>query len=199
MSTIDVIASKEKCAICRKPDLRRMVELAWNAKMTAPAIAAVLGGMPTQGVIAKHCNEHADDGTVRDIPVADAKTMRERVTDIQRVLIEEFERRIVIAQERAAWWNDNMTAVEGFEPRDWSYYFNVLDKDLQSSVNSIMKMQGLTDKRDMGKAKVGVDIAKLMLGGGDGLAPKRLTAGKDEDDDTVEGTVVEVSDGGPAE
>jgi len=178
-----------------------LVSLAWNGRMSAPAIASALGGIPSQAVVLKHLNEHIEDGVSnRTIPVTKEKTMRERVTDVQRVLIEEFERRIVNAQERAAWWNEHPLEVDGWEERDWSYYFNVLDKDLQSSVNSIMKMQGLTDKREIGKAQVGVDIAKLMLGGGDGLAPKRLTAGRDVvEDDTVEGIVVEVPDGGPAE
>lgn len=199
-TTINPDGTPRRCAICLKPDLRRMVELAWNGKMSAPAISAVFGNIPSQATILKHLNEHVDDGAAsRAIPVPEARTMRERVTDVQRVLIEEFERRIVNAQERAAWWNAHPLEADGWEPRDWSYYFDVLDKDLQSSVNSIMKMQGLTDKREIGKAQVGVDLAKLMLGGGDGLAPRRLTAGRDESDEPVEGEFKEAGDGGPAE
>ncbi len=193
MSGIDVIVDKDKCPVCKRPDLKRLVELGWNAKMTADSIASAFpGSILTKATISKHLAEHAEDASVHAIAVENAKPMRERVTALQRTLVDEVERRIESAQERAAWWNTHMNNVEGFEPRDWSYYYDVLAKDNQAAISSIVKMQGLTEKREMGKAAIGADIAKIMLGTGGGYAPKALSAGDDE----VEGQVKDVTPDG---
>jgi hypothetical protein len=187
-----------KCAVCHQPDRARLIELGWNAKMNAAQIAAVFGNIPSAAAITKHLQEHLGDGYAsRDIPVPDARSMRERVTTLQQTMVEEVERRIRLAQEAAARYNRDIAVPEETELRDWSWYFNILDKDIQASIGSILKMQGLTDKREIGKAAIGLDVAKLMLGGGDGLAPKRLTAGKD---DEIEGVFKEIdANGGSTE
>ncbi len=166
------MSTNERCAICRKPDLRRLVELGWKAKMSAPAIAACFGNIPSATTILKHLHEHVDEGAaIRDIPVPEAKTMRERVSILQQTMVEEVERRIIIAQETATAWNDLHEEIA--DKRDWSYYFNILDKDVQASIGSIIKMQGLDDKRVLGKANVGVELYKI-LGARAGKPPPHL-------------------------
>lgn len=173
-----ISVASDRCAICKKPDLRRMVELAWVAKMDARSIATVFGGIPSASTITKHVREHMPEG--RDTQVPNARTTRERVIDLQRLQIEEIERRIERAQEWAAYARDH-----GNPEADWSDAFDILSKDMQAAVASILKAQGLSDKREMGKASIGVDVARMMLGGGDGLAPKRLTAGAKDVTDTI--------------
>lgn len=159
-----------KCAICRKADLRRLIELGWNAKMSAVDMAAVFGNIPSSVAILKHLHEHVDEGAaIRNIPVPNARPMRERVMDIQRLQVEEIERRLTIAQEKAAWAREN-----GHPEADQSDWFDLLDKDTQQAISTILKAQGLTDKREVSTASLKVDVFRLMLGGNGGLAPPRL-------------------------
>lgn len=180
------------CRICKDPDMARLIELGWNGKMTPAAMSRVLGTIPTAQHIQKHLEEHRGDGLEdRNIPVLDAKSMRERVSALQLRMVNEFERRLAFADQRAA-----EARAAGNPDADPSTWFDILDKDVQSAMASILKMEAQRDKREMGKAAIGVDIAKLMLGGGDGLAPKRLTGGVE---DVIEGVGVEVTDDGSTE
>lgn len=185
------MSTDERCAICRNVDRRRLIELGWNAKMNAAQIAACFGNIPSAAAILKHLNEHVDEGTyARVIPVSDAKPLRARALAIQEMQVAEIERRITMAQEKAAAMNDLNKDLPGYEPLDWSHFFDILDKDMQAAVSSILKAVGLQDKREMGKAQVGADIARIMLGAGGGLAPKRLSAG---DDGPIEGEARDVT------
>lgn len=175
-----------RCVICRKPDVRRLAELGWNAKMSAPQIATGMALQFTGTQFLKHLRDHVDSGAGnRAIPVEDARAVKDRVLELQRMQLDEIERRIAMAQEWAAFAREN-----GNENADWSDQFDILDKDNQAAIASILKAQGLTDKREQGPS-MKVDIYKLMTGGGDGLAPKRLIAG--DDPDVVEGEVKDVT------
>jgi hypothetical protein len=180
-----------RCIICRKPDVRRLAELGWNAKMSAPQIATAMALQFTAAVFLKHLHEHVDEGAgMRAIPVEDARPVKERVLELQRMQLDEIERRIAMAQQQAVEWNTSMANVEGFESRDWSYYFDLLDKDNQAAISSILKAQGLSDKREATVTGAKVDMYRLMLGGGDGLAPSGLIEAGGEE---IEGEVKDVT------
>ena len=178
------MSTDSRCVICRKPDVRRIAELGWNAKMSAPEVATAMALQFTAAQFLKHLHEHADNASTRDIPVENSRPIRDRVADLQKLQLDEIERRITMAQEWA------VAAREAGNPNaDWSDQFDLLDKDHQQAVASILKAQSLTDKRELGDKTVKVDMFRLMLGGGDGLAPKALI----ESGDTIEGEAVDVT------
>lgn len=187
-----------RCVVCKNPDLRRLIELGWNAKMSIPDLVHAFGGVPSHTVIHRHLKEHAEGAYSRRIEVEDARPIRERVLAIQRSQIEAIERQMTDAQRRADEWNEYHRDHEkdgscgecehsGFQVRDPAHYFNILSKDMQAAVSSILKAQGLTDKREAKTSPV-VDMFRLMLGASGGLAP----AGLIEAGDTIEGDAVEV-------
>ncbi len=172
----------DRCAICKKPDLRRLVDLGLGSKMDAKAISSGFGGIPSSNTVLKH-DQHNLEGS--DIVVPNALTLRDRALAIQRLQIEEIERRVARAQEWAAYAraHDNPDA-------DWSQAFDILGKDMQSAIGSILKAVGLDDKRQATKVSAAVDIYKMMLGDNGGLAPKRLTAQA-----PIDGEYKDVTDG----
>lgn len=169
------------CKICKNKDLATLISLGWNGKMSATAISGVLGGKPTADAITKHLKEDVPGAWHREI-VVEAKPLRQRVYDLQRMQIDEIERRIAVAEEKAAAQREL-----GREDADWSEYFDILDKDMQSAIGSILKAQGLADKNENAKVAQKIDMFRLMLGADGGLAPPELTDGM-----TVEGEAVEV-------
>jgi len=177
------------CNICGNADLKTLIALAWDGKMDATAISGVLGGVPNAAAIIKHLKVHEPGSWSRQIEVT-VKPLRQRVYDLQRTMVDEVERRIAVAQERSRF----ETEATG-EPHDWSEYLNILDKDLQSAIGSIIKIQAGADKVEATKANLAVGLFELMLGGQSGklmLAPKNLVG---EDDSIIEGDSVEVEQG----
>jgi hypothetical protein len=181
-----------RCAVCRNADLRRVLELGWNAKMLVSDLVHAFGGVPSHAVIAKHLKEHTDGAWSRDIPVEDARPMRLRVLAIQQAQVEAIERQMAMAQQEADEWNERHKDDEDFFPRDPSHYFDILSKDMQAAVSSILKAQGLTDKRESKVEGQKVDLFRLMLGDRGGLAPASLRI----EAPTTEGEFVEVSTDG---
>ena len=174
------------CNICNNADLKALIALAWDGKMSLTAISGVLGGVPSAAAIAKHLKAHEPGSGSRQIEVV-VKPLRQRTYDLQRTMIDEVERRIAVAHERAVF----ETEATG-EPHDWSEYLNILDKDLQSAIGSIIKMQAGADRVEATKANLAVGLFELMLGGRGGklmLAPKNLVG---DDDSIIEGDSVEM-------
>lgn len=161
-----------RCVICKTPDRRKLIELGWNDGMSCPDISNGLGGNPSGPVILRHLKLHTEGGAIRAIPVAPSLPMRDRVYAIQKTMVDEVERRIGIAQDRAAEWNRTMSEMEGFEQRDWSYYFDILHKDTQAAIASILKTQGLADKREKAQGDLKLGLFEAMANVG--LAPKAL-------------------------
>ena len=159
-----------------------MVELGWNAKMTAADISNGLGGVPSAAVVTKHVKEHGGDAIDRAIPVIDARTTKARVDDLMRRMLDELEERIQYAETWAARARElgNPDAM----PSD---VFDLLSKNNQAAIASILKMQDQQDKREGKKASVAVDLMKLM---GGGPPPAHLI----EDGNTIEGDAEEVDD-----
>lgn len=169
------------CIICRNPDMRRLVELGWNAKMTAVDIAHAFGMTPSVVVIRKHLNEHRGDGLdSRTIPIEDVRSTRVRIEMLQKRMLDDIEARVQWADDRAA--EARAAGNADALPSDW---FNVLDPKVQAAIGSVIKMQDQTDKREGKKASVAVDLMKLM---GGTPPPSHLI----EDGVTVEGEATEV-------
>lgn len=148
--------------------------------MTAVDIAHAFSMTPSAVVIRKHLNEHRGDGLdSRTIPVEEVRATRVRVEELQKKMLDDIEARIKWAEERAdeAREAGNTTALA-------SDFFNVLNKDVQAAIGSVLKMQGLTDRREATKATVAVDVMKLMGG-------TRPPAHLIEDGATIEGEAIE--------
>lgn len=164
-----------RCLICRNPDRRRLVELGWNGGMSAEAIARVLDqkGAGAQAILS-HLKQHAEgDGNVRAVVVEPEKSPAERVADLQRLQLDEFERRIELAKAKADRMNAEHADDEKWEPVDWSNFVDILGKDWQAAVGSILKAQGLKDKRDMKRDDLKLGLFEAMARAG--LAPKAIS------------------------
>lgn len=180
------------CPICMgSPDRRRLVELGWNDKMDGIALAAQWDDL-TAAVVLKHLKQHSEGRpSIRRVDVSPPTTARERVANLQRMQLDEIERRVALAQQEAETRNDAIIAmreqgVDGADDlklHDWSEFFNVLDKDVQAAIGSILKTQGLTDRREKDTADLKLGLFEAMSRAG--LAPKGTTpalpAGGDDD------------------
>jgi len=175
-----------RCAVCKNPNLRRLIELGWNAKMTASDIANALGGVPSTAVVTKHIKEHAGDAVARNIPVMEARSTRARIDDLMRRMLDELETRVEFAEQWTA--KARESGNEEVEPSD---LFDLLSKNNQAAIATILKMQDQTDKREGKKATVAVDLMRLM---GGTAPPSHLI----EDGVTIEGEIVAEEDA-PAE
>lgn len=159
------------CKICQDPNIRLLAELGWNAKMSTPAIAKAMGDQFAPATLMHHLKLHVEGGEHREIRPDDVSALRARVFAIQQLQIDEVERRWERAQRAAEFWNAH---AEPDDHRDPSFYFDILDKNLQSAIGSIIKSQGVAEKAKAAEADQKIDMFRLMLGGGDGLAPKQL-------------------------
>jgi hypothetical protein len=169
--------------------------------MSAPDLAHAFGGVPTALVIRKHLKEHSEGAWSRQIAVEDARPMRERVAAIQRAQVDEIENKLALAEQRAHDFNEAHRDHKkdegrcpdceygGFVARDPSDYFNILSKDMQSAISSILKAQGLTDRRELKTDSNRVDMFRLLIGERGGLAPAHLIS-----DGAIEGEVKDVTD-----
>lgn len=167
-----------KCLVCRNPDRRRLIEFGWNGGMGAEPIARVLDekGL-SAAVILKHLKEHTDgDANMRAVVPAPELPARERVMALQRLQLDEVERRIELAKTRADLMNAEHAGDTDWTPVDWSYFTDILGKDMQAAIGSIVKMQGLTDKREAKTSELKLGLFEAMTAAG--LAPKSLVGGK---------------------
>lgn len=171
-----------RCKVCSNADTRRMVELGWNAKMNAVDISHGLEAAIGPTAILKHLKEHSESGMNREIPVEQAVPLRDRVYAIQKLQIEEIERRVALAQQKAS----EMSELSG-QHHDWSEFFDVLDKDMQQAVGSILKAQAGQDKHESTKAGLKIDLFRALSA--HGKAPTALIG-----DGIIEGEAVEVED-----
>ena len=183
MSGLGTSGVDPRCAICKNADMKRLVEMGYNDRMTYAGIAHAFGGVPSAAQVKRHVTDHRRDGwTTRDILVEPARTTRARIEEVQRRMLDEIEMRMQWADERAAEARDNGNS--NAKPSDW---FDVLNPKVQAAIGSVIKMQDQTDKRDSKRANIAVDVMKLM---GGAPPPSHLI----EDGKTVEG---EATDLGP--
>jgi hypothetical protein len=178
-----------KCLVCKNQDRRRVIELAWNGGVSAAALARVFeADRIASAAFVRHFKDHTDgEGFARRIEVDEEKPMRERVYDIQRTQVEELERRIYLAQQKAASMNALHAGDEDWTPVDWSDFYDILDRNAQAAINTILKTQGLIDNREKAQGDLKLGLFDAMSRAG--LAPKalvgdvpRLTEGDDGDD-----------------
>lgn len=184
-----------KCLVCKNRDRRKVIELAWNGGVSVAALVRVF---EADRIGPTAFNRHFDPNTghtkgepfQRRVEPEEDKPMRERVYDIQRLQVEELERRIGIAMTKAAAINANHAGDENWTEVDWSDFYDILDKNSQQAINTILKTQGLIDTREktQGELKLGLFDAMSRAG----LAPKalvgegslpRLTEGEVDGDD----------------
>lgn len=164
-----------KCTVCKNAERRRLIELGWNGGMGAETMSRVLGDSPTSKAIIKHLKEHADQANTRAIEVEPDKPARERVLALQRLQLDEVERRIGLAKSRAAQLNDIHKDDDDWQETDWSDLYDILGKDAQAAIGSILKTQGLSDKREKTQGELKLGLFEAMAGAG--LAPKALVGG----------------------
>jgi hypothetical protein len=182
-----------KCAVCKNPDRRRMIELGWNGGMSGEAMSRVIGDKPTAQTILKHLKEHADgDGNARAVEIEPELPVRDRIVRLREMQLDEVERRIALAKARAAQINAEHESEPDWEPRDWSDFYDILDKDTQAAIGSILKSQGLSDKREKAVGDLKLGLFEAMQNAG--LAPKALVGGREVkvlepegDDDELDG------------
>lgn len=170
-----------RCAVCKNPDRRRLVELGWNGGMSAEAIARTLDvkGLASTTVM-RHLKEHAaGDGNARAVEVEPELPARERVLALQRLQLDEVERQIALAKTRADLLNAEHEGEADWKPVDWSDYFNVLGPKAQAAIGSILKAQGLTDKREAKTNDLKLGLFEAMSRAG--LAPKAISGGETDD------------------
>lgn len=184
------MTTSSRCVICGNSNMRRLIELGWNNKMSTPALVSAFGGVPSSSQIVKHLKEHTEGAWGRNIDVPETRPIRLRVLAIQEAQIEAIERQLFIAQERAANYNEEFRGTPDYDPAlgqpEW--YFNLLSKDMQAAISSILKAQGLTDKRELKTDANRIDMFRLMAGG---KAPAGLIASGPP---IIEGEAVEVPD-----
>lgn len=169
-----------RCLVCRNPDRRRAVELMWNGGMSQAAIVRVLD---TDGIasatITRHLKEHSEgDGNARAVVIEPEKPVRERVMALRTMQLDEIERRIELAKQKAEEMNRNREKITNddgtpLEPIDWSHFVDILGKDFQAAISSILKSQGLDDKREKATNDTKLGLFEAMARAG--LAPKALS------------------------
>jgi hypothetical protein len=172
----------DNCKICRAPGRRRLIEADWADGMSAVGIAKAMtdNGWPiTSTTVLKHLKEHAGPEAAIRVPPALSKRdaavwVRDRIMD----KVEEIEQgtRTVITKD------GEMVEVP----------FDILDKELQPALGSMLKAQAILDKREANQTSAKISLFGLMLGitdgGGDGrFAPLELSSGE-EDENEIEGT-----------
>lgn len=181
--TIDV-----RCRVCKNADRRRLIELGWNGGMAAETISRSMDVKElTAAVIMRHLKEHAEGApSQRDIDVKPELPARQRVLNLQRLQLDEVERRIELAKQRADRLNAEHENDADWTPVDWSDLYDILGKDAQAAISSILKTQGLTDKREKAQGDLKLGLFEAMANAG--LAPKalvgetaQLPAGDDDD------------------
>jgi len=188
-----------RCVICKHTDRRNAVELMWNGGMSGVAISDLLGGTPNPATILKHLKEHSLGGATREVDVEPEAPVRERILRLQRMQLDEIERRIALAKMRADETNEYIDAQrekheaagEDYDrPNvDWSSFTDILGKDMQSAIGSILKTQGLSDKREKVQGELKLGLFEAMTAAGhaplsiSGGKQKQLTAPQENDDD----------------
>ncbi len=190
------------CAICKRPGRRRIVDADASDGLAPAAIAAAMrdtGWALTAAQVATHVTLH---GSV-DKPRSAAARKRDAALTLRERLSDEVERRIEKSEQLAieataacargehlyADKEGNTVGHEG-HTHDPSEFFDVLGKDIQSAFGTIIKAQTIEEKRTATEGKRKIDLFRLMMGPGDGFAPRALIG-----DGAVEGEFEEVPDG----
>jgi len=173
-----------RCPVCKNPDIRRGVGVMWNEGMTQAAIRRVVGDTLTTAAVTKHLKEHETGGWNRQVLLEPEAPVRERILALQRLQLDEVERRIELAKQRADEQNAHLQKMrdmgaEGADTtpdHDWSEFTDILGKDMQSAIGSILKTQGLSDKREKVQGELKLGLFEAMTAAG--LAPKVISGGK---------------------
>ena len=168
-----------------------LIELGWNAKLSAPDLSSAFGAQYSASLILKHLKDHAEDGATREIPVVNARPARERIMALQMRQLDEVEMRLALADQRAQQLNDAHRGEEDWVPAQPFQFYDILNKENQAAIASILKTQGLTDRREAKEVDVKLDVWQMMLGPGGGMAPTKMIGSGEE---VIEGEAKELPD-----
>lgn len=190
------------CPICKRPGRRRIIDADASDGLTPAAIAATMrdtGWALTAAQVATHVTLHTISGKPRSGAARRrdaALTLRERLTDEFERQIEQSEALAVKATEACARGEHKRQDKDGNEfghegyIHDPAEFFNILAKDVQPALGTIIKAQTVEEKRVAVEGKRRIDLFKLMQGTSeDGLAPRGLIG-----DGIIEGEAIEVTE-----
>lgn len=187
------------CPICKRPGRRRIIDADASDGLTPAAIAAAMrdtGWALTAADVTAHITLHGSIGKPRSGAARRrdaALTLRERMMDALESRIEAAEERAVEATaecQRGEHDDDEHPRYRKHTARvhEASEFFDILDKNLQSALGTVIKAQTVEEKRVATEGKRKIDLFKLMMGNtDDGLAPRDLIG-----DGIIEGEAVEV-------
>lgn len=189
------------CAICKRPGRRRIVDADASDGIAPAAIAAAMrdvGWALTAAQVATHITLH---GSVTK-PKSAASRKRDAALTLRERMMDALEGRIEAAEEKAVEATEECRRGEhdvddhpryrkhGPKTHESSEFFDILNKDLQSALGTVIKAQTVEEKRVATEGKRKIDLFRLMMGPGDGLAPSGLIG-----DGSIEGDFEEVPDG----
>lgn len=189
------------CPICKRPGRRRIIDADFADGIAPAAIAAAMrdaGWALTAAQVATHATLHGSTTKPRSAATRKrdaALTLRERMMDALEGRIESAEQRASEATEECARGEHNVDDHPRYRqhgPRVHSpdEFFDILGKDLQPALGTVIKAQTVEEKRTANEGKRKIDLFRLMMGPGDGLAPAGLIG-----DGSIEGEYEEVGDG----
>jgi hypothetical protein len=154
--------------------------------MSAKAMSGLFDSVSSPAIM-KHLKEHTDgDGSTRNIEVEPELPARERVLALQKMQLDEVERRIKLAKQRADELNASIDKLremgaEGADDmpyHDWSEFFDILGKDGQSAIGSILKVTALEDRKAAKTTDLKIGLFEAMAKAG--LAPRVLVGGPEK-------------------
>ena len=156
------------CMICREPERARLIEADWAGGMSGSGISKRMtaAGWPVgPETVLSHLKKHVPLASTRQNTPAGSSKRDAAVFIKDRILdeVELRERAFRMALEQAG--DDEDLIAQAMKNRP-----NILDKDLQSALGTALKAEAVIVKRDDNKVKRGIDLYKMMLGGGDGAA-----------------------------
>lgn len=189
------------CPVCKRPGRRRIVDADAADGITPAAIASAMrdtGWALTAADVTKHVTLHGSAEKTRSKATRRrdaALTLRERMMDALEGRIEAAEASAVEATaecQRGEHDIEDHPRYRQHGPRvhESSEFFDILNKDLQSALGTVIKAQTVEEKRNANDDKRKIDLFRLMMGPGDGMAPAALIG-----DGVVEGDFEEVGDG----
>lgn len=190
------------CPICKRPGRRRIVDADASDGLTPAAIAAAMrdtGWALTAADVATHVTLHAVSGK----PRSGAARRRDAALTLRERMMDALEGRIVAAEGRAVEATTECQRGEhdvddhpryrkhGPQTHDPAEFFDILDKNLQAALGTVIKAETLEVKKADNQTKRKIDLFQLMMGGegNDGLAPRALIG-----DGSIEGEFKDVTD-----
>jgi hypothetical protein len=156
-----------RCKVCKEPERARLIEADWAGGMSAVGIAARLkdAGWPiAASAVLRHLHHVPGAHNRTNTPIPVGMTKRDAALFVRDRIMDELE-----------------VMEDDVDPAGESK-LNILSKDLQPALGSMLRAQDIIDKRETREKNKKISLFVLMLGGPDGknaLAPLELSSGED--------------------